>query len=42
LVIVDADARACMAYVMNKMGEGTTGDIRAGRPVMAVFQSLAQ
>jgi CubicO group peptidase (beta-lactamase class C family) len=41
LVIVDADARVCMAYVMNKMGLGTTGDQRAGKLAMAGFQSLA-
>ena len=41
LVIVDADARVCLSYVMNKMGEGTTGDLRGGRLAMAVFQSLA-
>ena len=41
LVIVDADARVCFAYVMNKMGEGTTGDLRAGKLAMATYQSLA-
>jgi CubicO group peptidase (beta-lactamase class C family) len=29
LVVVDADARVCLAYVMNRMGEGTMGDLRA-------------
>jgi hypothetical protein len=32
----------CMAYVMNKMGLGTTGDQRAGKLAMAGFQSLAR
>ena len=41
LVIIDTDARVCLAYVMNKMGEGTTGDIRGGRLAMAAFASLA-
>jgi hypothetical protein len=41
LVIVDADARVCIAFVMNKMGLGTTGDTRAGKLAMATFQSLA-
>ena len=41
LVIVDADAHVCMAYVMNKMGLGTTGDQRAGKLAMAAFASLA-
>jgi len=41
LVIVDTDAHVCLSYVMNKMGEGTTGDIRGGRLAAATFQSLA-
>jgi len=41
LVVVDADARLCMAYVMNKMGQGTTGDTRAGRIMMAMFGAVA-
>jgi CubicO group peptidase (beta-lactamase class C family) len=41
LVVVDMDARACFAYVMNKMGEGTTGDIRAFQLVMPIYQALA-
>jgi len=40
LVIVDADARVCLAYVMNKMGAGTTGDARGAALAMATFQSL--
>src|SRR5262249_59724138 len=28
LVIIDLDARITLAYAMNKMGEGTTGDSR--------------
>jgi CubicO group peptidase (beta-lactamase class C family) len=41
LVIVDADARVCLAYVMNKMGQGTMGDMRAGRMVAAFYGALA-
>jgi len=41
LVINDADARVCIAYVMNKMGLGTTGDARAAGLAMATFQALA-
>jgi CubicO group peptidase (beta-lactamase class C family) len=41
LVIVDADARVCLSYVMNKMGLGTTGDARGGNLAMAAFASLA-
>lgn len=41
LVVVDADARVCMSYVMNKMGTGTTGDARAGMMMAAVYGALA-
>ncbi len=41
LAIVDADAHVCIAFVMNKMGAGTTGDTRAGKLAMATLQSLA-
>lgn len=41
LVIVDQDRRACFAYVMNKMGEGTTGDLRAFQLIMPMYQALA-
>ena len=41
LVIVDTDARVCVSYVMNKMGEGTTGDIRGLGLAMAAFAALA-
>jgi hypothetical protein len=29
------------AYVMNKMGEGTTGDIRGGTLLFTAFAALA-
>lgn len=41
LVIVDTDARVCLSYVMNKMGEGTTGDMRGLGLAMAAFAALA-
>lgn len=41
LVIADLDRRICCAYVMNKMGEGTTGDLRAFQLIMPVYQALA-
>jgi CubicO group peptidase (beta-lactamase class C family) len=41
LVIADLDKRACFAYVMNKMGEGTTGDLRAFQLIMPMYQALA-
>ena len=37
LVIVDQDARLCIAYVMNKMGEGTTGDLRGAGVAMGAY-----
>jgi len=41
LAIVDADAHVCFAYVMNKMGNGTTGDMRGLGLAIAAFDSLA-
>lgn len=40
LVICDFDKRACFAYVMNKMGDGTTGDLRAFQLIMPMYQAL--
>jgi CubicO group peptidase (beta-lactamase class C family) len=40
LAIVDLDARVSIAYVMNKMGEGTVGDERGASVVMATYMSL--
>ena len=37
----DLDARMSVAYVMNRMGEGTLGDLRGAGIVMAAFASLA-
>ena len=41
LVVVDQDAGLCAAFVMNKMGEGTTGDMRAISLLHTVFAALA-
>lgn len=41
LCINDLDARMTFAYVMNRMGEGTTGDMRGGSLLMAAFSALA-
>ena len=41
LVVVDFDARLVIAYVMNRMGEGTTGDLRGASLVAATYASLA-
>ncbi len=40
LVVNDVDAGFTMAYVMNRMGEGTVGDDRAHTLLRAVYQSL--
>jgi CubicO group peptidase (beta-lactamase class C family) len=40
LVIADADARVCLAYVMNRMGQGTTGDMRAATIIAAFYGAL--
>jgi len=40
LVLNDLDARMTMAYVMNKMGEGTVGDERAHSILSGVYSSL--
>lgn len=42
LVINDLDARMVVAYVMNRMGEGTVGDQRGAGIVMAAYGALAQ
>jgi CubicO group peptidase (beta-lactamase class C family) len=41
LVLLDLDARMCVTYVMNKMGEGTLGDMRGASIAMAAFAGLA-
>jgi CubicO group peptidase (beta-lactamase class C family) len=41
LVIVDLDARMTVSFVMNRMGEGTTGDDRAVGILMAAYGGLA-
>ena len=41
LAIVDLDARVSIAYVMNRMESGVTGDLRGGAIAMAAYQSLA-
>jgi CubicO group peptidase (beta-lactamase class C family) len=40
IVVNDLDARMTVAYVMNRMGEGTTGDERGGGLVMAAYGAL--
>lgn len=41
LVVNDLDAELTYAYVMNRMGQGTTGDMRAAIPLMALFGAIA-
>ena len=41
LVVNDVDAGFTMAYVMNRMGEGTVGDDRAHTLLRAMYASLA-
>ncbi len=41
LVVNDVDAGMTMAYVMNRMGEGTVGDDRAHRILRAAYASLS-
>ncbi len=41
LAIIDVDAQLSFAYVMNRMGEGTTGDMRAAGLLLAAYRSLA-
>jgi CubicO group peptidase (beta-lactamase class C family) len=41
IAVIDLDARMSFAYVMNKMGEGTTGDLRGAMLLMAAYTSLA-
>lgn len=40
IAVNDLDARMTMAYVMNRMGEGTVGDDRAHNILRAVYESI--
>ena len=42
LAIIDRDARMSLSYVMNKMGEGTVGDMRGAGLVLAAYSALGQ
>ena len=41
LAIIDVDAGMSFSYVMNKMGEGTTGDLRGASLLLAAYGALA-
>ena len=40
LAVVDLDARMTFAFVMTKMGEATTGDLRATMLLAAAYAAL--
>lgn len=40
LAIIDTEARMSFSYVMNKMGEGTVGDMRGMGLLIAAYQSM--
>lgn len=42
LAVVDVDAHISFAYVMNRMGEGTVGDMRAAGLLLATYASLGR
>jgi CubicO group peptidase (beta-lactamase class C family) len=42
LVVFDLDARLGFSYVMNKMGPGTMGDLRAFNMAIGLYTSLAE
>ena len=41
LCVNDLDAQMTFAYVMNRMGEGTVGDMRAAGPLIATHMAIA-
>ena len=41
IVVVDLDQELCISYVMNRMGDGTVGDLRGASLVFAAYASLA-
>jgi hypothetical protein len=36
----DLDASMSFAYVMNRMGAGTVGDLRSAGPLMATYAAI--
>jgi hypothetical protein len=40
-VLIDMDARTVIAYVMNKMGEGTVGDFRGAAIAAMAYAGIA-
>jgi len=41
IIVIDLDQRMTYSYVMNRMGEGTTGDLRGAMPLLATYVALA-
>ena len=41
LIVNDLDANMSFAYVMNRMGAGTVGDMRSAGPLMATYAAIA-
>jgi len=41
IIVIDLDQRMTYSYVMNRMGEGTTGDLRGAMPLLATYMALA-
>ena len=41
IAIIDVDSEMSFSYVMNKMGEGTAGDMRAAGLLLAAYGSMA-
>jgi CubicO group peptidase (beta-lactamase class C family) len=41
IVVVDLDERLVVSYVMNRMGDGTQGDLRGAGLVFAAYGALA-
>ena len=40
LIVNDLDAELTFAYVMNRMGSGTVGDMRSAGPLMATYAAI--
>jgi hypothetical protein len=40
-VVNDLDSRMTFAYMMNKMGAGTTGDLRGASLLMSMYAAMA-
>jgi CubicO group peptidase (beta-lactamase class C family) len=41
MVLINPDRRATVAYVMNRMGQGTLGNERTGRYARLIYDALS-